>query len=228
MVGGEEDHLNPALIHLNEDGSTKYEICQTGKHEKRRHAVGELLDNKVVICGGYESDFVAMTTCEVIGQNSTQMFDMSANGRIFASSVKLNESTLWMTGGSNDYAFSLSSTEFVNINGSVPGMDLPFNVIRHCMIQFEENTILLIGGYQNELHGSDKFTWIIDLANGFQISQGPKLIYGRTSHSCGKIKDKLGNVLIVVAGGDSEESHNPTEILNTTTMETWNEGKNKY
>ena len=74
-----------------------------------------------------------------------------------------------------------------------------------------------IGGKQNGKSNSKK-TWIIDPTNGFNIAEGPSLNEGRMYHSCGKMKDEYGNVLVVVAGGYKRDS---VEVLNTTLMKEW-------
>ena len=117
--------------------------------------------------------------------------------------------------------YNLHSTKIVTTNGSTSGIDLPFTVSRHCMVQYQPNAIILIGGTQNEDADSDK-TWFIDPTNGFNIVQGPNLNQGREYHSCGILKDDSGNVLVIVAGGGNMKS---VEVLNTTSSKGWIEGK---
>ena len=81
--------------------------------------------------------------------------------RIHASSVILNQTTLWITGGfclgcgfcMLDKGDSKKSTEFFSVqnskNISVKGPELPFRVHHHSMIFVNSKTIYLIGGYQN-------------------------------------------------------------------------------
>ena len=158
--------------------------------------------------------------CEVIAETETQRFNTTANTRFtFASSVKLNQSTMWITGGSFSDEKHLNSTEIVTVIGSKAGVNLPFTVFGHCMVQYQPDAILLIGGRQNG-HTFDK-TWIIDPTNGFEITEGPSLKKGRILHTCGKLEDKNGNVLVIVAGGFGIHS---VEVLNTTTMQEWVKG----
>ena len=81
--------------------------------------------------------------------------------RIHASSVILNQTTLWITGGfclgcgfcMLDKGDSKKSTEFLSVhdskNISVQGPELPFRVHHHSMVYVNSKTIYLIGGYQN-------------------------------------------------------------------------------
>ena len=221
VVGGDEDYLNPAVIYFNENGPTDFDRCQTGNYEKRAFAVGDFLDDKFVVCGGWGKNDVEKKDCQVIYETGSQSFDMSASGRSYASSIKLNQSTLWITGGYDSHLNDLNSTEFVTVNGTTFGVELPITVHGHCMVQYQSDTILLIGGKQNGEWDSD-MTWIIDLKNGFDFTEGPSLKEGRMYHSCGTMEDEYGNVLVIVAGGDVWME--PVEVLNTTLMKEWVEG----
>ena len=217
MVGGNEVYLNPAVIYVSEDGSAGFERCQTEKYERREIAVGDFLDDKFIVCGGWGKDYVNKNDCEVLDETGTQKFKMLANGRRRASSIKLNQSSMLITGGYDSDYHDLKSTEFITVNGPTVGVNLPFTVYGHCMIQYQEDAIILIGGEQEGKSNSDK-TWIIDPTNGFNITEGPSLKEGRWRHSCGKMKDEYGNVLVVVAGGYKRDS---VEVLNTTLMKEW-------
>ena len=62
----------------------------------------------------------------------------------------LNNDTLWIVGGHDGYR-ELSSTEFVSINKSpVPGPPLPFTISWHTMVQYDSNSIFIIGGKQGQ------------------------------------------------------------------------------
>ena len=73
--------------------------------------------------------------------------------RLHASSVILNQTMLWITGGYDWKGISKKSTEFFSVqdskNISVHGPELPFRVHHHSMIYVNSKTIHLIGGYQN-------------------------------------------------------------------------------
>ena len=138
--------------------------------------------------------------------------------REYKALVKLNDSTMWITGNDN---YDLS-TEFITIDGSTKGMDLPFIIQKHCMVIFKPNFVLIIGGtykvgYKQEY--KSQRTWIVDIENDFNVTDGPLLNEGRILHTCGTIKDNWGYVLAVVS------SEQTVEILNTTIMEEWEYGK---
>ena len=124
VIGGYEDNLNPVVIYPNEDYSTVFERCQTGKYERRENAVGDFLDDKFIVCGGYGKDDVEKNDCDVIDEIETKTFDIFVNGRVHASSIKLNQSTMWITGGRDSDWENLNSTYLVTVNGSSAGVIL--------------------------------------------------------------------------------------------------------
>ena len=142
-----------------------------------------------------------------------------------ASSVTLNQNTLWITGGENDYV-DLNSTEFLSFGqqqNSKKGPDLPFTIERHGMVIYKENSIFIIGGYQDgALSGK---SWIVDLSRGgLKLKEGPTLNIARSSHATGKMIIN-GKTLLVVAGGRNTKILDSVEILDPTSGKGWIEGK---
>ena len=142
------------MIYINQDGSAGYEECDAGSSAafEGQNSIGGFLDNQFVICGGTNS-----INCTIIDQTGSKTFPMSVNGRRSASSIRLNASTIWITGGTNNDYFFLKSTELVTVNGSTPAIKMPFGIAGHCMIKYKTNEILSIGGdhsrdQENELY----------------------------------------------------------------------------
>ena len=131
------------------------------------------------------------------------------------SSVVLNESKIWVTGGLTNNGTMEKSTEIISLDQPpVPGPDLPFTVNDHTMVLVDPTTIYLIGGRQNG-QTSNK-TWIIDPTNNFQIKVGPSLNFERSSHSCSKMRIR-GKLYLVVAGGwNWKQNLDSVELLDTT------------
>ena len=105
----------------------------------RAGSVGALMNDMPLICGGVKiGDYYE--DCIFFG-NSSKTLRM-VEGRIFASSVVLNETTLWVTGGIGDFGQSLYSTEFIPVDKPPirdierMGPDLPFNISSHCTIRY--------------------------------------------------------------------------------------------
>ena len=89
-----------------------------------------------------------------------------------ASSVMINPSVLWVTGGKHfvegsPLAVNLASTEYLSLadgSPSGPGPNLPIHVWGHCLFAMDESGIILTGGVSNE-HYSSARTYMFDLAS---------------------------------------------------------------
>ena len=112
-------------------------------------ATGGLLQNSPIVCGGRDVQNYGRISqdCVVIGQQP----EMKMIGkRHWAASVALDQSTLWIVGGTDERYNDLRTTEFIKLGQpSVKGPDLPFTIAGHSMIQYDEKSIYIIGGSQN-------------------------------------------------------------------------------
>ena len=178
------------------------------KNSRRRdRAIGGILQNQPVICGGGFLPNYSDNKISVIGMPNQHCFEMMIPSREDMSGVVLNETKIWITGGfiNND---GLKSTEIFSLDQPpILGPDLPFKVYDHSMVLVNPSTIYLIGGCQNEQTSNN--TWIVDPTNNFQIKVGPSLNIGRTSFSCSKMKIE-GRIFLVVAGGVRDSLTPPT------------------
>ena len=161
-------------------------------------ATGGILWNQPVICGGYDSDGNTKPNVSIIGAPKN-CFEVMIP-RKFSSSVVLNKSKIWVTGGISDPQNAEMSTEIISLEQTpVPGPDLPFGVNGHSMVHVNPTTVYFIGGSQNKDvdQGCDN-TWIFDPTNNFQIKAGPSLNIARLDHTCSKMRIK-GKIYLVVA-----------------------------
>ena len=190
------------------------------KNGSRIGATGGILQNQPLIYGGQDG---GKTNVSIIGMPN-HCFEMMIP-RSCMSSVILNESKIWITGGWSNNDGSLKSTEIISLNQPpVLGPDLPFTVCGHSMVLVDPTTIYLIGGEQ-DYQRSNK-TWIIDPTNDFEIKVGPCLNIARSLHSCSKMRIE-GRIFVVVAGGFNKnyEALNSVELLDTTCPDQgWNIG----
>ena len=177
-------------------------------------ATGGLLQNSPIVCGGFVSQ-----DCVVIGKPEMKM--KMIKRRFCAASVALNACILWIVGGSNG-RHSLKSTEFIRLckhPTSVKGPELPFTIGYHSMIMYDEKSIYIIGGVQNEI--SSKKTWIVDPTNRFKIKEGPSLNKAREKHGCAKMSVNGRTVLVVAGGCGAGDS---VEILDPLLNNVWTQG----
>ena len=194
-------------------------------------SAGGILQNQPVFCGGFDNDtWNHKSNIDIIGKPNHGLKMMRP--RRSMSSVVLNESKLWITGGFHNIGglqhFSpTNSTEIITLDKPpAPGPDLPFKVYGHSMVLVDSTTIYLIGGRQNGQESSK--TWIIDPTNNFQIKVGPSLNIARTEHSCSKMKIE-GRIFLAVAGGVTFGSValDSVELLDTAFPEQgWKMGMN--
>ena len=115
----------------------------------RDDAVGTMLGNAPLLCGGYDGSW--LDTCISYHQDSewTQSNSM-VQARYSAAGVKVNSTTLWILGGYDvDDSSNFDSTEFIiqgQTNG-VPGPKLPYGMRGMCAIKISKNEIFVIGGW---------------------------------------------------------------------------------
>ena len=155
--------LKSDFVVLNGNSST---VASTGG------ATGGILQNLPVFCGGFDNNTSNdASNINIIGKPNHGLKMMRP--RRSMSSVVLNESKLWITGGFHNigglqYFSPTNSTEIITLDKPpAPGPDLPFKVYGHSMVLVDSTTIYLIGGRQNGQESSK--TWIIDPTNNFQI-----------------------------------------------------------
>ena len=136
--------------------------------------------------------------------------------RLFASSVALNQNTLWIVGGENGRRGNRTyqdTTEFISIDSNIEishkkGPRLPFGISKQCMVQYNSSAIYLIGGQKTSKEMS-KEVWIIDPTKNFTFKEGPPLLNSsRFMGTCAKMK--VNNTEIIVVGGGNVFSENGT------------------
>ena len=138
------DLIDPKFKHEFEDERTARYI-----------SVGGLLENQLLICGGWDAiSNDHFQDCIFLGQQtygSTSTNLQMLEERIEAASVVLNQKILWITGG-----YLKNSTEFISLadqQSAVIGPDLPFSgIFGHKMLQVDSKTIYIIGGNQGLNH----------------------------------------------------------------------------
>ena len=218
-----ERNLYPVIIDVNDGDNVKFaEYENREDFERIDKALGHFLDGYLVICPQSAKD------CTIIENDGIRKISMKVR-RTVKALVKLNDTTMWITGGKTREM----STEFVTINGTKEGDNLPFGIEYHCMVKYDTNRVMIIGGNYGTANGQSHIatnkTWIIDTEQKFNVTEGPQLNEGRMAHYCGTLKDTFGNVLIVVISGKKTKGtrvlSKTVEILNATLMDQWNYGK---
>ena len=229
MGGRSKDKENRPLeiIDLINTKSKPFIVVEENSRPRDR-AIGGILQNQPVICGGGFLPNYSDNKISVIGMPNQHCFEMMIPSREDMSGVVLNETKIWITGGGCYNDLSIRSTEIVSLDQPpIAGPDLPFTVKGHSMVLVDPTMIYLIGGVQNTK--VSKKTWIIDPTNDFQIKVGPSMNMGRYWHSCSKMKIN-GKIYLVVAGHGSpnhsgfiryapNNASDSVELLDTTCPE---------
>ena len=169
--------------------------------------VGGLLKNSPVVCG-----YNGSINCFVLG-NPNIIAPKLLENRPNASSVVLDDSKIWITGGFH----TRKTTEFFSLDQeTINGPELPITISGHCMVQVDAQTIYIIGGDEGNLVNIGRnLTWKVDPTNNFKMEPGPSLIEGRREHACATMQVN-GRIFIVAAGGRKKSS---VELLDTSSPE---------
>ena len=118
-------NLNPPLEIIDLIDMTSKPVIVADTNGSRKGAIGGILQNKPVICGGYDSDIKSITNFSIIGMTNDN-FKM-IRPREFSASIALNESKIWVTGGKS----LTTSTEIISFDESpVAGPNFPFTVYK--------------------------------------------------------------------------------------------------
>ena len=147
MGGGYEESIE--MIDLSISGNyqcpywVNYPIAIHG-------AIGGLLEGIPIICGGLNHAYTSNKCYKITSKKSYQNVTMSTM-RSNAAGVVINGSTLWITGGKDHNANALSSSEFIQLNGTMPGPELPIPLVGHTMVNIDNDLTMVIGGGLTEL-----------------------------------------------------------------------------
>ena len=155
FVGGEGDTTGLKDTQLVDLSSTK--TCGNladyplGIHD----ATGALVSGKPVICGGESGNH-----SHNFYHKECYLYNKSSNTWNFLTNMTKEKSQiasvpfkgeLFVTGGINADLGSLSTTEFISLEGKVrPGPDLPSPRDSHCMVVLPEGKVMIIGGGTKE------------------------------------------------------------------------------
>jgi hypothetical protein len=165
-------------------------------------ATGGVIKETVVICGGEDQNIgESFDECYSLnGKVATLITHMSAK-RTYAASLVINGASLWITGGwSSDTGSTLASSEYITLEGSVPGPDMPIPLDLHALVAINKTCSMLIGG---------KTTGLVTLPTVYYFEhegknwiQGPDLIHARLAHTAGLVTDETtDDEFVIVTGG---------------------------
>ena len=157
LVASEDDPtwemLDSEIISLHERKQTKW-ICAFGQKGMTGCVTSE---GKIILIGGETFDEFYQMRPKMkcwIYDNIRSPFPeriKMLEKRVWSSSSLLYNGLIWIVGGS--YYNDLSSTELLDIHSgnSKRGINLPFTIRSHCTVEYNEHSVYIIGGIQNEV-----------------------------------------------------------------------------
>ena len=157
-------------------------------------AVGTLIQNKMIICGGSSSEIDAITNCYVLEPYRVTEINGLQIGSFSSGYSSFNDS-LFVAGGYRNSR--LTRTEYITEMDRKNGPEIPIEAEGQCIIQINENEILLTGGLTN--NGTINKTWFYNHQTE-KWTNGPDTIESKSFHACGKFKID-GIMVLVLAGG---------------------------
>ena len=185
---------------------TKYKRTFLDEKMDRTGAIGGLLKNQPIICGGYSSSGggkVFEHECILLGKSKKYELSRLIMG---VSSVVMNQTRLWMIGGCEEK--DERSSEFISLDQPpTKGPELPISLSQNPMLEMDSGIVYIIGGYQPMISNQ---TWIVDPGKNFEMTTGPSLNMARIEHCVAKMEIG-GKVFIVVAGGQCDPSDIPSD-----------------
>ena len=179
-----------------------------------------------IICGGMDSKITRACSSFEDGVWNSFPSLSTLRGYAAASSSPFFNEDLFVTGGYLDEDAYINTAEILTdagwwqIAGAVPVK----RIFSHCMVLLNSTTVLVIGGIQDEYNSPN--TYFFNTKSEEWVA-GPKLLYGRDSHSCGKIKkDSQSNQeSVIVVGGWNVPLMSSVEILDVGSN-MWRTGPN--
>ena len=195
-------------------------------------ATGALISGQTpFICGGYDgTNSKNSQDCYKLNEAGTWTKDQTAvlnTARRFAGtgSVVINNN-LVLSGGSGSSG-QLKSMELVSPNerSKTLSVQLPLGLASHCSINWDSETVLIIGGYRAKKSTKKERrraeTYFINVKTN-TLKNGPSLNNGRHAFACEDLKVQ-GKSYIVVSGGSG--GYRSTEVLDKTNIgQGWQRG----
>ena len=184
-------------------------------------ATGGVIQDVVVVCGGGNYG-ESLDECYSLNSKPATLITHMSVKRKYAASLVIDKTKLWITGGFNFDTGHLASSEYITIEGSEPGPELPIAIDSHALVAIDNTLSLLIGGRKNEMTPIQTTHYFDHQAHNW--IQGPDMMQARVEHAAGIVTDEVTTEkLVIVTGGE----HNSI-ILDSTEMlinSQWNQGK---
>ena len=128
-----------------------------------------------------------------------------------------------LAGGYNESS-RLSTIELAqpNAESTTLSVRLPVALSRSCIVAWDNDTFMVIGGYSRTSTNGRSETYFINIANN-EVTNGPNLINERFEHACSQMIVN-GEEFVVVTGGFGTGKRS-TELLSKSNIQNgWQAG----
>ena len=142
--------------------------------------------------------------------------------RSSAASLNIDANTIWISGGFDGYN-DLSSSEFITVEGSMEGPELPMPLRAHKMVAINNELTMIIGGRS---YGSFFAETYYYNHSDEQWIDGPNMNQARYVHAAGIITDEATEErLVVVTGGFDVNGIDTLKSTELLLDDNWSLGK---
>ena len=190
-----------------------------------RGSTGGLVGSKPMVCSGWAGTTSGYDNkaCFLLQEDGQWVEDQALNEpRSYAAygSMVFNKELL-IAGGSDKNIAAKSP----NSESRLLPMTLPSKIGHSCIVKWDENTFLLVGGSNWPTKPYErKETYFIHMDNN-TVTNGPDLLIPRKQHACNEIIANGESFIIVAGGNDANEKS--TEYLSKSNVQNgWQKGKN--
>ena len=116
IATGDSNKRGIDIIDLSVKGESKCPDWTDFPKSDWSGSTGGLVGKSILICGGI--DLATVTDeCYSLNRDSSALITKMSEKRYGAASLVINQTTLWITGGSNSEWYKLTSSEFITIEG---------------------------------------------------------------------------------------------------------------
>ena len=162
-------------------------------------AMGGLVGNTPLICGGWTGNSMsaACYSLKEDGDWKSESNNLNTVRQAAANGYVIMKNKLVIAGGWNLTRMETIEVVAPNTKSETLPIKLPLGISDSCMVPWDTNTFLFIGGYNDGLR---RQTYFINITNN-SLTNGPSLLTGRNSFACHTININ-GEDYIIVAGGN--------------------------
>jgi len=181
-------------------------------------ATGGLVGDTPLICGGsfYSDEWQYQKSCYSLKEDGDWKFESNLNTARYAAAngeVIINNK-LVIAGGYNGGNLATIEVVAPNSRSETLPIRLPVTMLGSCIVPWDTNTFLIIGGYLGGLSSRNQ-TYYINMANN-TYTTGPNLLTARWMYACHTMQVN-GEDFIIVAGGNGADKS--TEYLQKANYE---------